>query len=84
MTQTFTATTYTYADGRKAFGRYIILDARNCGVGGALVTGGRAIAYAGMPGDGGSMARIKRHADKWVEASDLQAALIAIKPHLEA
>ena len=82
MPDTFIATTYTYADGRKAFGRYILLNGRH-GVGGALVTGGRAFAYAGMPGDGGSVKRIKRYADKWVEAADLRAALAAIKPHLE-
>lgn len=80
---TYTATTYTYADGRKAFGRYTIVNGRGQGVGGALVVGGKAIAYAGMPGDGGNAERIKRYADKWVEAANLRAALAAIKPHLE-
>lgn len=81
----FVATTYTYADGRKAPGRYVLVDrATRRGLGGALVVGGKAYAYAGMPGDGGSVASIKRYADKWVEADDLQTALGAIKPHLLA
>lgn len=85
MIAPFVATTYTYADGRKAPGRYVLVDrATRQGLGGALVVGGKAYAYAGMPGDGGSVASIKRHADKWVEADDLQAALAAIKPHLQA
>jgi hypothetical protein len=83
MLKTFVATTYTYADGRKAPGRYVLVNAATRrGAGGALVAGGKAYAYAGMPGDGGSVELIKKYADKWVEADDLQSALAAIKPHL--
>lgn len=83
MTKTFIATVYTYADGRKAPGRYVLVNpATRRGLGGALVAGGKAYAYTGMPGDGGTVTAIKKYADKWVEARDLHAALAAIKPHL--
>jgi hypothetical protein len=79
------ATTYTYADGRKVPGRYVLVDpATRRGLGGALVVDGKAYAYVGMPGDGGSVAAIKRYADKWVECRNLRAALAAIKPYLLA
>lgn len=84
----FVARRYRYANGicyNK--GRYALLhvgsDQRHVGVGGALIVAGRgAIAYVGLPGDGGKIASIEKHYPH-VWGSDLRDALKKIKPLLE-
>lgn len=49
------------------------------GVGGALVMGNKAIAYIGMPGDGGSLKRILGHTKAFVWGDSLLDALKKLK-----
>jgi hypothetical protein len=74
---------YRYANGvcynRNHFMVLFCDDGHMLGVGGALVVGGKALAYIGMPGEGNSVKRIMAHTKAFVWGDSLTDALKKLK-----